>query len=48
MAIYIYQLKEWPDFKWNQEKLVQLLAGVCHRQGRLIGRMEGLGFSCTK
>lgn len=45
---YIYQLKAWPDFKWNQERLEKLLPGVRHRQGRLLGRMEGLGFSLQR
>ncbi len=30
---------------WDHERLAGQLAGVRHRQGRLIGRMEGLGFS---
>ncbi|HTL13113.1 MAG TPA: Fic family protein [Bdellovibrionota bacterium] len=42
---YIHELKKWPDFLWGEEKLAQKLADVRHRQGRLIGRMEGLGFS---
>ncbi|MHB8090845.1 MAG: Fic family protein [Syntrophales bacterium] len=42
---YIYQRKEWPKMTWDAERLAGSLAGVRHRQGRLIGRMEGLGFS---
>ena len=42
--MYIHELKEWPWFHWDAEKLVEPLASVRHRQGRLIGRMEGLGF----
>jgi Fic family protein len=45
MATYIHQLSEWPKFQWDQEWLALLLADVRHRQGRLIGRMEGLGFN---
>jgi len=44
MATYIHQLKNWPHFHWDQEKLVELLTGVRNRQGRLLGRMEGIGF----
>jgi len=44
MATYIYQRKHWPDFGWNRERLAGPLAALRHRQGRLIGRMEGLGF----
>ncbi|HEX5026891.1 MAG TPA: DUF4172 domain-containing protein, partial [Agriterribacter sp.] len=45
MDKYIHQLKDWPEFQWDQDKLAPLLAQVRHRQGRLLGRMEGLGFS---
>lgn len=44
MKRYIYDLRNWPQFRWDQERLAELLAAVRHRQGRLIGRMEGLGF----
>ncbi len=42
--MYIHERKEWPEFKWEQGKLAALLADVRHLQGRLLGRMEGLGF----
>ena len=42
--MYIYQKKEWPVFTWDREKLIPSLTRVTHRQGRLLGRMEGLGF----
>jgi len=41
---YIHQKAGWPKLKWNDVKLLPLLADVRHRQGRLLGRMEGLGF----
>ena len=44
MAVYIHQLPDWPHFSWQQDQLTALLAEVRHRQGKLIGRMEGLGF----
>ena len=44
MILYIYQRKDWPDFRWDQESLAVQLGRVRHRQGRLIGRMEALGF----
>jgi Fic family protein len=43
--MYLYQNSEWPNFTWNQEKIFQLLSETKLRQGKLIGRMEGLGFS---
>ena len=42
--MYIHQRKEWPEFRWDQARLAALLAGVRHLQGRLLGRMEALGF----
>jgi Fic family protein len=44
MTRYIHQLPDWPRFRWNHEKLAAPLATVHHRQGRLLGRMEALGF----
>jgi Fic family protein len=44
MTTYIHELADWPVFEWNQEILAQQLAAVRLRQGRLIGRMQGLGF----
>lgn len=45
MAIYIHQLPHWPGFTWNHELVSPLLAEIRNRQGRLLGRMEALGFS---
>ena len=42
---YIHELSGWPELVWDAARLTPLLAKVRHRQGRLIGRMEGLGFS---
>lgn len=42
--MYIHELKDWPRFHWNRELLAEPLADVRHRQGRLIGHMEALGF----
>ncbi|HTF28639.1 MAG TPA: DUF4172 domain-containing protein, partial [Flavitalea sp.] len=42
---YIYQLSVWPEFVWQQDQIGGLLATLRYRQGRLIGRMEGLGFN---
>ncbi|WP_288804743.1 Fic family protein [uncultured Novosphingobium sp.] len=45
---YIHERPEWPKFEWRADELAATLANVRHRQGRLIGRMEGLGFSLRK
>src|SRR6266853_141829 len=44
MAGYIHAQGDWPLFRWNRESLSERLAGVRHEQGRLLGRMEALGF----
>ncbi len=43
MTDYIHRQKEWPHFRWDQKSLAEQLGAVRHRQGRLLGRMEGLG-----
>jgi len=41
---YIYQYEDWPNFIWDIQKLSGLLSEVRNIQGRLIGKMEVLGF----
>jgi len=41
---YIHQLDIWPKLTWDHERLAPLLGVVRNRQGRLLGRMEALGF----
>jgi Fic family protein len=43
--VYIHQLSKWPKFTWDNDALAEVLAEVRHRQGRLLGKMEGIGFS---
>lgn len=42
--IYIHELPNWPRFSWNEERLLEPAAAVRHRQGKLIGHMQALGF----
>jgi Fic family protein len=41
---YIHEIAGWPELHWRLEGLTEQLAAVRHKQGRLIGRMEALGF----
>ena len=41
---YIHEHSEWPIFRWDDAKLLPLLAEIRHRQGCLLGRMQSLGF----
>ena len=43
-GIYIHQRSDWPAFTWSEENLTKSLADVRHRQGKLVGRMQALGF----
>jgi len=45
MAGFIHELPDWPKFRWDWDRLADRLAAVRHRQGRLIGHMEALGFN---
>lgn len=44
MAIYIHQLKKWPHFHWDELAFNSLLSEVSHLQGKLLGKIELLGF----
>ncbi len=41
---YLHEREDWPRFSWNRDRLAERLAAVRHQQGRLLGRMETLGF----
>src|SRR4029077_19763344 len=41
---YIHEQAGWPGFRWDHARVSARLVDVRHRQGRLVGRMEGLGF----
>ncbi len=44
MKVYIYQKEGWPNFKWDNDLLLPLLGEVRNLQGKLVGKMESLGF----
>jgi Fic family protein len=44
MAEYIYQHTDWPEFFWNNDRVISLLSEARNLQGRLTGKMESLGF----
>jgi hypothetical protein len=43
VAVYVHHSKKGPDFVWDQGKIAGLLARVRYDQGRLCGRLAGLG-----
>ena len=46
--MWIHEYHNWPDFTWDAGKLASKLVEVRHRQGRLLGRMAGLGFALKR
>jgi Fic family protein len=41
---YIHQRAGWPEFYWDASVISVPLASVRHRQGRILGRMQAMGF----
>ena len=46
--MWIHKHQNWPNFTWDAEVLAFKLADIRYRQGRLLGRMEGLGFELKR
>ena len=44
MKAFIHQKDNWPEFTWNSNDFLDLLSEARNLQGRLIGKMETLGF----
>lgn len=42
--MFIWEEPDWPELTWDSETLAPVLAQTRHAQGRLLGRMEALGF----
>ena len=46
--MWIHEHHNWQNFTWDAQALASKLAAVRHCQGRLLGRMEGLGFELKR
>ncbi|MDF1622487.1 MAG: DUF4172 domain-containing protein [Pseudohongiella nitratireducens] len=46
--MWVHEQSDWPDFSWDAKALTSKLADIRHRQGRLLGKMEGLGFELKR
>lgn len=42
--MYLWEKPDWPTFICDEQGLTRLLTDVSREQGRLLGKMEGLGF----
>lgn len=45
---YLYTSKDWPRFTWDAERLVPYLSAARYKQGRLLGKMQNLGYRLKK
>ncbi len=48
MKKYIYEHKNWTDFKWDDKVINVLFGEVRLMQGKIIGQMNALGFSAKE
>lgn len=44
MGFYIHNKDNWPDFTWRSKEVLNKLSEARNLQGRLIGKMESIGF----
>jgi len=42
--MYIWEELKWPEFTWDSHNLIRLLTETSRKQGKLLGKMEALGF----
>lgn len=45
--MYLWEKSDWPAFTWDEASVAKLVAQVSREQGRLLGRMESLGFELS-
>ena len=45
MSFYIYQQTKWPQFYWENDTFMASLSTVRNMQGKLLGKMESIGFA---
>jgi Fic family protein len=48
MRAFIHQSDHWPDFTWRPDAFINILSEVRNLQGRLLGKMESMGFDLRK
>src|SRR5579864_7185538 len=46
--MYIWDRPDWPDLTWDSAHLAALLGQASREQGRLLGRMQSLGFDLRR
>ena len=43
--MWIHEKRDWPKFYWDNDEVSEILAETRFIQGKLLGKMSGLGFS---
>jgi Fic family protein len=46
--MYVWEQESWPELTWDSTRLATLLGQVSREQGRLLGRMQDLGFELRR
>ncbi len=46
--MYIWQRPDWSDFTWDSSRLARFLTQTSKEQGRLLGKMEAVGFDLRR
>ncbi len=46
--MYIWEQENWPELTWDSARLATLLGQASREQGRLLGRMQDLGFELRR
>lgn len=47
-AMYLHERKNWADFTWDEHIVTPLLGDVRFVQGKLLGRLEDVGFDLSR
>lgn len=45
---YIYQNKDWPNWRWDAAEVADVLAEVSMELGKFLGRLSSIGFAAQK
>jgi Fic family protein len=48
ITVYIWEHTDWPSMRWDRGQLLELLSEVSREQGRLLGRMQDVGFDLRR
>ncbi len=41
---YIYENANWPEFRWDKDRVFPLISAARFQQGKIVGKMSALGF----